>query len=85
MLDRIIGICKEGGFKSHDAGTCGLHIHVNRAYLGDGESSKEKATIAKIVLLVTKHWDNMVKFSRRQAGELDHWAKKSTMRLLESE
>lgn len=85
MLDRIIGICKEGGFKSHDAGTCGLHIHVNRAYLGDGESSKEEATIAKIILLVTKHWGNMVKFSRRNNDELNHWAKKSSMLLAESE
>ena len=40
-----------------------------------GKTAEErKETAAKIVLLVDRHWDSLVKFSRRKYEQLDHWA-----------
>lgn len=51
-------------------GTCGLHIHLDRQYFG-GYHEQEAAS-AKLLYLFEKHWDNMVKFSRRTSSGL-HW------------
>lgn len=68
-------ICKtaiQHGFKSHDARTCGLHVHVGVGQFAPTE--EEQDTIAgRIVLLVDRHWDALVKFSRRKENQL-HWA-----------
>lgn len=56
------------GYSSHDAGTCGLHVHVDRAYFED----KEDSSIAKILFIMERHWDNLVKFSRRKNSQM-HW------------
>ena len=69
----ITSIAKKHGFKSHDARTCGLHVHVGRYQLGDGYD-EQKDTIAKVLLLVDRHWDALVKFSRRNPSQLDRWA-----------
>ena len=61
------------GFKSHDARTCGLHVHVGCGQFADSTDG-QRDVVAKIVLLVDRHWDALVTFSRRKAGQLDHWA-----------
>lgn len=71
----IIDICKKYGFKSHDARTCGLHVHLSRHYFGDSET-EQNYNIGKLILLMNKHWENMVKFSRRTAHQLNHWAER---------
>ena len=71
----ICQIAKDNGFKSHDAKTCGLHIHVGRYQLG-GSYEATRKTIANVVLLVDRHWDMMVKFSRRKASQLERWARR---------
>lgn len=71
----VVKTAKEYKFKSHDAETCGLHIHVNRNSLG-ADSFEKEATIAKIILLVDRFWNQMVKFSRRGESEMNRWAKK---------
>lgn len=63
------------GYKSHDAHTCGLHIHVGRAQLGNGHDEQQD-TIAKVILLMYRHWDALVQFSRRSSTQLDRWASK---------
>lgn len=63
----------EMGYRSHDAGTCGLHVHVSREALGETDDEKE-ATIGKILLWMDWHWDNFVNFSRRSQQQLDQWA-----------
>ena len=73
--EEVVKTAKEYGFKSHDAKTCGLHIHVNRNSLG-ADSFEKEATIAKIILLVDRFWNQMVKFSRRGEYEMNRWAKK---------
>lgn len=69
----ITETARSAGFKSHDARTCGLHVHVGRYQLSPEDPAERYRTTAKIVLLVNRHWDALVKFSRRKEDQL-HWA-----------
>ena len=61
------------GYTSHQAGTCGLHVHVNRAAFGNTESVQD-AVIARTLFFFEKFWDELLKFSRRTQGQLNQWA-----------
>lgn len=61
------------GYQSHRTGTCGLHIHVNRDSFGETEIEQD-ACIVRVLFLVEKYWDELLKFSRRTQSQLDHWA-----------
>lgn len=63
------------GYGSHDYGTCGLHIHINRDFFGDNKST-QNYNGAKIVYLLEKYWDKFVVFTRRKHSHLDRWAKR---------
>ena len=63
----------ELGYKSHQAGTCGLHIHVSRRAFGETEGQQD-ACIARILYFVEKHWEELLKFSRRTPRQLEQWA-----------
>lgn len=63
MFNAIIG----EGFSSHNAGTCGLHIHIDRAYFED----KEDSSIAKLLYIFEKHWTNLKRFSRRKESQME--------------
>lgn len=60
-------------YYSHSAGTCGLHIHINRAALGDTIEEQEN-TIARIVFFFEKFWYKVLRFSRRTEEQANHWA-----------
>lgn len=69
-------ICKTAladGFKSHDARTCGLHVHVGVGQMASNYD-EQRNIVGRIVLLVDRHWDALVKFSRRHENQLSHWA-----------
>ena len=70
---KILHCLKEMGYRSHQTSTAGLHIHVNRDSLGYGYQEQEE-TIARILYLVEKFWQELVVFSRRSIGQLDRWA-----------
>ncbi len=61
------------GYKSHQAGTCGLHCHVNRNALGEDFEARE-AAIGRILYFVEHHWNEILKFSRRTEAQMDRWA-----------
>lgn len=63
---KMCRICNDYGFRSHDIGTCGLHIHLDKEYFGD----KLDSASAKLLFLFERHWDNLKKFSRRRD---EHW------------
>ena len=71
----ITQVCKSHGFKSHDARTCGLHIHVGRDQMGHDYDSRRR-TAGNLVILTHQLWEELVKFSRRTSGQLDDWASK---------
>ncbi len=60
-------------YVSHDAGTCGLHVHLNRGGFGDTEEEQDLG-IAKVLYFFERHWSKIVKFSRRTRSQLDEWA-----------
>jgi len=71
----ILQTAKNNDFQSHDADTCGLHIHVSRKAFGLDYDEQEK-NIAKLLFLVNNNWNDMVKFSRRTESQLSRWAKR---------
>lgn len=88
----VIEICKSYGFKSHDANTCGLHVHFSRNALG-ATTDECDVTIMKILFFYERFWDKIMKFSRRKESQTSRWAKRygldgttesSAKRLLES-
>lgn len=61
------------GYCSHKGHTCGLHVHVNRNCFGASEIEQD-AVIARILYLMEKHWEELLKFSRRSQHQLERWA-----------
>ena len=61
------------GYLSHQSGTCGLHIHVSREAFGDTYAHQE-AAIARVLYFFEKHWEELLKFSRRTPAQLNRWA-----------
>lgn len=60
----MLDACVSAGFKSHDAGCCGLHVHVSKGMFGPEE--KRKFNMAKLARFYTLRWDDFVRASRRQ-------------------
>ena len=54
------------GYKSHDPGTCGLHVHVSRGMFGSNKATQDKA-IAKVYTFFDDNWEEIVKVSRRRS------------------
>ena len=69
----IVDRAKVLGYTSHQAGTCGLHVHVNRNAFGETEAQQD-AVIARILYFFEKNWEELLKFSRRTQHQLDQWA-----------
>ena len=61
------------GYKSHKTSTCGLHIHVNRNSLGINEKEQE-AVISRILFIVERFWQELLRFSRRTQSQINQWA-----------
>lgn len=69
----VLDKAKTLGYLSHQAGTCGLHVHVNRTAFGDTEEEQEEV-IGRILYFFEKHWEELLKFSRRTQKQLRRWA-----------
>ena len=61
------------GYRSHQACTCGLHIHISRLAFGR-TAAQQEAAIARLLYFVEKHWNELLKFSRRTNRQLERWA-----------
>ena len=62
--EAMLSYLVQKGWRSHDAGTCGLHIHVSRTLLGKTEIEQDRA-IAKIYTFFDDNWRDIVRVSRR--------------------
>ena len=60
-------------YRSHQTGTCGLHIHVNRSAFGETDEQREDV-ISRIVYFVENHWNELLRFSRRTEANINRWA-----------
>lgn len=58
---------EECGGRSHDAGTCGLHVHVSRAALGNDDRAKQLA-LGKIMEMLERFQVEFEKLGRRRFG-----------------
>jgi hypothetical protein len=63
------------GYTSHQAETCGLHIHVNRSSFGENAEAQDEA-IGRILYFVERNWNELLIFSRRTQEQLDSWARR---------
>lgn len=70
----ITRIAREYGYRSHDAGTCGLHVHMSRDAFGTSLDEQEK-NIVKLIYIIERHWRQVKKFTRRTDEELNRWAR----------
>ena len=61
------------GYTSHQATTCGLHVHVSRAAFGCDEEEQDEA-IARVLYFFEQFWEELLRFSRRTPRQLDRWA-----------
>jgi len=61
------------GYRSHQSGTCGLHVHVCRSALRQ-TSVEQEAAVARVLYFVEKFWEQMLKFSRRSEDQINKWA-----------
>lgn len=71
--EKLLHRAVEMGYTSHQAGTCGLHVHVSRAAFGKTEAEQDTA-IARVLYFFEKNWEELLKFSRRTQRQLDRWA-----------
>jgi hypothetical protein len=63
---------------SKDPDTCGLHVHMSRRYFGQSEVRQDMG-IMKLLYLVEKFWDKILRFSRRNQAQVDRWASRYGM------
>ena len=71
--DEILDGLRERGLRSHDVGTCGIHVHISRRGFGDTEEEQDE-NVAKLLAVVERSWNEFVKFSRRTESQLARWA-----------
>lgn len=69
----VLNKAKKMGYLSHQVGTCGLHVHINRTAFGETEAEQEEV-IARVLYFFEKHWEELLKFSRRTHKQLAQWA-----------
>lgn len=69
MWERVIEIVRDHGGKSHDAGTCGLHIHGSRAFFNDHDA------VYRLDRLFHRFRSEMINFSRRTPSQLGEWCR----------
>ncbi len=71
--EKVCATAINEGYTSHQAMTCGLHIHVNRDSFGHTYAVQE-AAIARVLYFFEKHWEELLRFSRRTQRQLERWA-----------
>lgn len=62
--EKMLKYLQSNGYTSHDAGTCGLHIHISRQLLGKTQAEQDRA-IAKIYSFYNDNWSDLARASRR--------------------
>lgn len=71
--EKILNTCKNNGYTSHDAGTCGLHLHISRAMFGSNEE-RQGVAISKLIRFYDNFYTDILKVSRRTREQAERWA-----------
>ena len=64
IFRKLLKTATDCGYKSHDTSTCGLHVHINKAYFGDTKEEQDE-NINKLLLFFECYKENIKAFSRR--------------------
>ena len=62
------------GYRSHQAGTCGLSLERGSQTRESELSSLIYGFVGSGSYFFEKHWEELLKFSRRTPRQLEHWA-----------
>jgi len=73
--NKVMDCLKDNNYVSHDSGTAGLHIHVNKDFFGNTETEQD-LYILKILYLFEKNWNDIKLFSRRTSEQVNDWCKR---------
>ncbi len=76
----VLDEAKRLDYRSHSTNTCGLHVHLSRMAFGCTYETQEEC-IARLVFFVEKFWPELLRFSRRTQGQINHWAARYGMKL----
>ena len=71
--EKLLKSCVENGFISHNANSCGLHIHYSREFFGDNKEVQDE-NIGKLIAFYENNIDNLLRFSRRTFEQYTRWA-----------
>ena len=74
---KMLDILSDATFKSHNAGTCGLHIHVSKTWFGLTER-QQNFNIGKIYKFFDTYWEDLYKASRRDTCSTYYCSKNKT-------
>ena len=74
---KMLDILSDATFKSHNAGTCGLHIHVSKTWFGSTER-QQNFNIGKIYKFFDTYWEDLCKASRRDTSSTYFCSKNRT-------
>ena len=74
---KMLDILSDATFKSHNACTCGLHIHVSKTWFGSSER-QQNFRIGKIYKFFDAYWDDLCKASRRDTSSTYYCDKNKT-------
>ena len=73
----MLDILSDATFKSHNADTCGLHIHVSKTWFGSSER-QQNFHIGKIYKFFDAYWADLLKASRRDTSSTYYCDKNKT-------
>ena len=74
---KMLDILSDATFKSHNACTCGLHIHVSKTWFGSSER-QQNFHIGKIYKFFDTYWTDLCKASRRDTSSTFYCDKNNT-------
>lgn len=74
---KMLDILSDATFTSHNACTCGLHIHVSKTWFGSTER-QQNFHIGKIYKFFDAYWTDLVKASRRDTSSTYYCDKNKT-------
>ena len=74
---KMLDILSDATFKSHNACTCGLHIHVSKTWFGSSER-QQNFHIGKIYKFFDTYWTDLLKASRRDTSSTYYCDKNAT-------
>lgn len=69
----ILAACERHGYKSHDGGNCGLHMHFSREFFGKTKDAQERA-IAKLIRFYDVFYADVQAVARRDDYHARKWA-----------